>query len=124
MAVKAIDRVALLFDFYGPLLTPRQQELVRSYYLDDLSLGEIAEAERVSRQAVYDQIRRAEAQLAEFEARLGLVAEHQRCQQVLARAAGHLAAALAQMPAGPAAAEVQAALAAIQSLLAEGASEA
>lgn len=81
--MKDVGRVALLFDFYGPLLTERQQELVRDYYLNDLSLGEIAEAAGVSRQAVHDQIRRAETALEEAEQKLGLVAAFLMEQQHL-----------------------------------------
>ncbi len=81
--MKPIDQLALLFDFYAPLLTSRQRELLQAYYLDDLSLGEIAGEEQVSRQAIHDQIKRAEHALQDFELRLGLVAEHRRRQVTL-----------------------------------------
>ena len=45
------------------------------YYLDDLSLGEIAEEYGVSRQAVYDNIRRTEAMLEEYEDKVKLIFE-------------------------------------------------
>lgn len=77
---KDVQRYAFLLDFYAPLLTPRQQELMSSYYLDDLSLGEIATESGISRQAVHDQIKRAEQQLLACEERLGLVSEF-RAQQ-------------------------------------------
>ena len=35
-------RMAMLYDFYGDLLTPRQKEFYDLYYNDDLSLAEIA----------------------------------------------------------------------------------
>jgi predicted DNA-binding protein YlxM (UPF0122 family) len=73
---KDVERFSLLLDFYAPLLTDRQRELISAYYLDDLSLGEIAAAAGVSRQAVHDLIKRAEQQLLACEERLGLVAEH------------------------------------------------
>lgn len=98
--MKPLAQMAILFDFYGQLLTPRQQELLRAYYLDDLSLGEIAGAEHVSRQAVHDQIKRAEQSLQEFEEKLGLVAEYRRQQEALAQLRLHLAAATAALPAG------------------------
>lgn len=72
--------MALLFDFYGPLLTPRQQELMRAYYLEDLSLAEIAGEDGVSRQAVHDLIKRAEAALQEYEEKLGFLREHRQRQ--------------------------------------------
>lgn len=74
--MKDVLRVSLLFDFYGPLLTEKQQELVKQYYLEDLSLAEIAEGAGVSRQAVHDLIKRAESALEEYERKLGLVATH------------------------------------------------
>jgi len=76
-SLKDLHSIALLFDFYGPLLTQRQQELVRSYYLEDLSLAEIAGEGGVSRQAVHDLIKRSEAALHDYEMRLGFVREHQ-----------------------------------------------
>lgn len=62
-----------LFDVYGGLLTTRQQRLMRLYYHDDLSLGEIAERRRITRQAVYDSLRRSMVELTRFEQHLGLV---------------------------------------------------
>ncbi len=81
--MKDVSRIALLFDFYGPLLTERQQELVRAYYLEDHSLAEIADADGVSRQAVHELIRRSEAALQEYEQRLGFIAEHHRRRALL-----------------------------------------
>jgi predicted DNA-binding protein YlxM (UPF0122 family) len=60
-------RVAQLVDVYGRLLTGHQQRLLRLYYLDDLSLGEIAERLAVTRQAVFDGLRRAVAELQRME---------------------------------------------------------
>jgi 16S rRNA (guanine1207-N2)-methyltransferase len=68
------DHANRMFDAYGSLLTVRQQHLLRQYYQDDLSLGEIAARIRVSRQAVHDGLRRALGALERFEAALGLAA--------------------------------------------------
>ncbi|SHJ62452.1 YlxM family DNA-binding protein [Desulfofundulus thermosubterraneus] len=65
----------LLYDFYGQLLTQRQQKFVELYYAHDLSLGEIAEQFGVSRQAVHDVLKRAEHILTRYEEKLGLVAK-------------------------------------------------
>lgn len=83
--MKDLENVALLFDFYGPLLTERQQELVQAYYLEDMSLAEIAGEGGVSRQAVHDLIKRAEAGLAEYEEKLGFIREYRQRQERLAR---------------------------------------
>lgn len=67
-------RVNLLYDFYGNLLTERQRECLELYYQHDLSLAEIAEDNGISRQGVYDLIKRAIMSLEKAEERLGLVA--------------------------------------------------
>lgn len=64
--------VILLFDIYGEMLTKKQQDFIGYYYNDDLSLAEIAENEGITRQGVRDAIKRAEAQLFEYEKHLGL----------------------------------------------------
>ncbi len=69
-------RLNLLFDFYGRLLTERQRRIFAMYYEDDLSLGEIAEQIDVSRQAVYDILKRSAKTLEKFEKQLRLVARH------------------------------------------------
>lgn len=85
------NRAAILRDMYGRLLTERQRELLSWYYDLDLSLGEIAEQEQVSRQAVHDLLRRALAALERYERGLGLAERAERRRQ----AGGDLLAALA-----------------------------
>ncbi len=68
--------VGLLFDFYGKLLTPRQQETLTLYYYEDLSLGEISERLEISRQGVFDHIHRGEDLLRDYEEKLGLVSRY------------------------------------------------
>lgn len=65
-------QVNYLFDFYQALLTPKQRDYLELYYLEDLSLGEISETFDVSRQAVYDNIRRTETMLKKYEEKLKL----------------------------------------------------
>lgn len=67
-------RIGELYDFYGQLLTERQQEYIELYYRDDLSLSEIAEKFQVSRAAVHDNLRRSGKLLEEYEAKLQLLA--------------------------------------------------
>lgn len=71
--LEKIDRMIMLKDFYGPLLTERQQDVIDCYYENDWSLAEIADNLDISRQAVYDLIRRAEASLESYEERLGFM---------------------------------------------------
>lgn len=71
------DYLILLFDFYGALLTEKQRLIFDYYYQNDLSLGEIAEEQLISRQAVYDLIKRSENSLEEYENKLHLVNKFQ-----------------------------------------------
>ena len=64
---------AMLFDFYGELLTDKQREYFDLHYNEDYSLAEIAEMSGISRQGVWDIIKRAEAVLTEFEEKTGLI---------------------------------------------------
>ena len=66
-------RMALLYDFYGDMLTDRQKEFYDLYYNEDLSLSEIAENYGISRQGVRDVIVRAEAALTELEDKTGII---------------------------------------------------
>lgn len=65
-------RVNYLFDFYQALLTPKQRNYMQMYYVEDYSLGEISELSQVSRQAVYDNIKRTEHMLETYEEKLHL----------------------------------------------------
>lgn len=67
--------INLLFDFYGQLLTERQNAAIELYYGQDFSLKEIADEVSVSRQAVHVNLKRAEKLLAGYEEKLGLVAK-------------------------------------------------
>ncbi len=64
---------SMLLDFYGELLTEKQRECYDLHFNEDLSLSEIAEQSGISRQGVWDNIRRAEATLRELEEKTGLV---------------------------------------------------
>jgi len=64
----------MLFDFYGELLTDKQREYFDLHYNEDLSLAEIAEQTGISRQGVWDIIRRAETSLRAIEEKTGLIA--------------------------------------------------
>ena len=66
-------RMAMLYDFYGDLLTDRQKEFYDLYYNEDLSLAEIAENYDISRQGVRDVIVRAEAAMTEIEDKTHLI---------------------------------------------------
>lgn len=80
------SQIILLKDFYGPLLTEKQQDVMNLHYENDWSLAEIADHMKITRQGVYDILKRAESALKYYETRLGLVgrfmATRHRLQEV------------------------------------------
>ncbi len=74
---------AMLLDFYGELLTDKQRECFDLHYNEDLSLSEIAEQSGISRQGVWDNIRRAQAALDEMEEKTGLVRRFSKIDSAL-----------------------------------------
>ncbi len=71
--LKKTVEISVLYDFYSQLLTEKQRDIVDLYYNQDLSLGEIAEELDVSRQAVYDMLKRTERLLYQYEEKLNFI---------------------------------------------------
>ncbi|NLL05805.1 MAG: YlxM family DNA-binding protein [Clostridiaceae bacterium] len=74
-----IYEISLLLDFYGQLLSKKQYDILDLHFNNDYSLGEIAEHFNISRQGVFDNIKRGKIHLQNMEEKLGLVskfAEH------------------------------------------------
>ena len=71
--MEKIVEQTLLYDFYGELLTERQQQVYESVVLEDYSLSEVAEELGISRQGVHDMIKRCNHTLEEYEGKLHLV---------------------------------------------------
>ena len=72
-----------LMDWYGAFLTERQRSLVRQYAYEDCSLGEIAEREGISRQAVRDAILTAESELRNMESKLNLIEDNEKLRLLI-----------------------------------------
>ncbi len=66
--------MSALFDFYGPLLTDKQNRCLQMHLLEDFSLSEISAELGISRQAVYDMLKRSEQIMQQYEDKLGLAA--------------------------------------------------
>ena len=78
--------IGTLCAFYGGLLTQRQQDALRLYYEEDLSLGEIADELGVSRQNVHELITRSVQKLRRYESLLGGVKRAAQTAKELGRA--------------------------------------
>ncbi len=77
------NKINLLFDFYGSLLTYKQEKAIKLYYVEDYSLAEIAESLNISRQGVFDSLKRGEEALEKYEEKLGLYKKFQERKQVV-----------------------------------------
>ncbi len=76
MEIEKTNRMNALFEFYAALLTDKQMNYIELYYADDYSLAEIAEEFGVSRQAVYDNIKRTEKILEDYEKKLHMYSDY------------------------------------------------
>ena len=71
--MEKIVEQGLLYDFYGELLTPHQKQIYESVVYHDMSLGEIAEDMGISRQGVFDLMKRCDKTLLGYEEKLHLI---------------------------------------------------
>ncbi|HER0071594.1 TPA: putative DNA-binding protein [Streptococcus pyogenes] len=76
MEIEKTNRMNALFEFYAALLTDKQMNYIELYYADDYSLAEIADEFGVSRQAVYDNIKRTEKILETYEMKLHMYSDY------------------------------------------------
>lgn len=77
--------LSILFDFYGELLKSHNKHIFEDYVLNDLSLSEIAEQQGISRQGVYDIVKRSSKQLKECEEKLNLVRKFEETKEKVNR---------------------------------------
>lgn len=68
---------AMLLDYYGDFLTDKQLDIMQLYYDEDMSLTEIAEHLKITRQGVRDAIKRSEDTLIDIESKIGLVGKRE-----------------------------------------------
>lgn len=83
-------RMNYLFDFYQSLLTNKQRNYLELFYLEDYSLSEIADTFNVSRQAVYDNIRRTGDLVEDYEKKLELYQKFEQRREIYEEMKKHL----------------------------------
>ena len=83
--MEKIVEQGMLYDFYGELLTEHQRSIYEDAVFNDMSLGEIAKEQGISRQGVHDLIRRCDRILQEYEDKLQLVARFTRAKDTVNR---------------------------------------
>ncbi len=72
MELEKREKIIELYDLYNNLLTEKQRSYFENYYFDDLSISEIAINYNISRNGVYDQLKRVENSLIDYEEKLKL----------------------------------------------------
>lgn len=77
------DKLILLFDYYGDLLSESQKNYFESYYFDNLSLAEIGENYNVSRNAVSKDLKLATEKLNGFEEKLSLIKKDDKLRKIV-----------------------------------------
>ena len=77
------DELIILYDYYGELLSDDNRKYFEDYYFDNLSLGEIAENNSVSRNAVHKRIKTSEDKLLFYEEKLGIYAKDKKVSKLL-----------------------------------------
>ncbi len=70
--LEEIVQLSMLYDFYGDLLNDHKKQIFEDYILNDLSLSEIASEKKISRQGVYDVVKRCSLELKDYEDKLAL----------------------------------------------------
>jgi predicted DNA-binding protein YlxM (UPF0122 family) len=81
--LEEIVQQSILYDFYGELLSDHKKQIFEDYVLNDLSLSEIAAEQGMSRQGVYDIVKRCTLELKSYESKLSLVHKFQSIKEKL-----------------------------------------
>ncbi len=76
-------RLGILFDYYGELLTEKQQEFFKDYYFDNLTLQEIADNNKISRNAVHKTLNTINTKLEYYEDKLKLYDRAMKMQKII-----------------------------------------
>jgi len=74
---------AKLYDYYGNLLTVRQQGNFEDYYFNDLTLKEIADNHEVSRNAISKTLKEVLLKLDYYEENIGLLKNKKEIEKVI-----------------------------------------
>ena len=73
MDIEKMLEIESLYSQYASLLTDKQRDIISMYYDEDYSLGEISQILKISRQSVYDSLKRSETALKDYESKLGMI---------------------------------------------------
>ncbi|MCL2052522.1 MAG: DNA-binding protein [Lachnospiraceae bacterium] len=88
--MEKIVKQGILYDYYGDLLTEHQKKIYEDFAYNNLSLSEIGKEYQISRQAVYDIIRRSDDAMMLFEDRLKMIDRFKRIRAKVDELSGHV----------------------------------
>ena len=74
-----------LFDFYGCLLKDNQREIFEDYVFNDYSITEIAAEHGLSRQGIFDTVKRCSKALTEYDEKLGLIDKFEKTKEIVSK---------------------------------------
>ena len=78
-----INRLVILYDYYGELLTDHQKKCFEDYYFNNLSLSEIALNNNVTRNAVHNQLKKSIEKLEYYESKLKIIKKNNKVLEIL-----------------------------------------
>lgn len=81
--MEKIVQQTFLYDFYGELLTERQKQIYTEVVQNDLSLSEAGERFGISRQGVYDMVKRCDKILQGYEDKLHLLEKFLKSKEMV-----------------------------------------
>ena len=84
MEIENSIKLSILLEIYGKVLTEKQYDMLNDYYNNDLSLAEIAENEKITRQAVRDNLKKGEKKLFEYEEKLQIMKKNKMQEEQIA----------------------------------------
>ena len=76
------EHYSMLYDFYESLLTKRQKEYFEAYYFNDMTLQEISDEFKVSRNAAFLSLKKVFSAMDEYEAKLKLCAKFKKREEL------------------------------------------
>ena len=79
------EKIIILYDYYGELLSDIQQRYFEAYYFDNLSLSEIALNEDKSRNAIHKVVKSTVLKLYEYEDKLNLYEKEEKLKKIIAK---------------------------------------
>lgn len=77
------ERMSLLLDYYGSLITRHQFDIMNQYFNEDYSMNEIAEEYMISKSAVQDLIKNTINKLENYEKQIKSIDTDNKLRNIL-----------------------------------------